>query len=435
MSSLGFLVADVHVDLGYRPRKWQADFHRAFKKRAILIVHRRAGKTVVGRMELLDHALNTPKTRYAYVAPYLKQARSVMWGELKASALKIPETDVSEAELRVTFANGSTITCFGADNADSLRGLGFHGLVLDEMADVKPGVMGQVLLPTLVADDGWLLLIGTPKGIDPLSELYFKVESDPEWYARRLSWEDTGVFTPEQMAEQRAMQTEREYLLEYCCLFDAGAPDTLLSGLDYDAATTRVIPDYEIDEHPIIIGVDVARYGDDRTVIAVRQGPKLYEPVVMRQASTFDIANRVSLVYHQYHADAVFIDYSGGLGGGVQDQLANMGIYAVAVHFNGKPPDDHYRNMRAYMWFTMAKWIRTTACLPHIPGLKAEITSPTYHTDDSGKLQLESKDDLKARGMSSPDQADAICLTHAHPVLPKAKARTNQQPVEWDPFQ
>ena len=428
-------MVDHAIDLGYTPRPWQADFHRNFKKRAILIVHRRAGKTVVGRMELVDNALHRPNTRYAYVAPFLKQSRAVMWNDLKKTAMLVPETHISEMDMKVTFANGSTITCFGADNHDGLRGLGFHGLVLDEMADVRPGVMGQVLLPTLVADDGWLLLIGTPKGIDPLSEHFYAVEKDPNWYARRLSWTDTGVFTPEQMAEQRAMQTEREYQLEYCCQFDAGTPDVLLSGADYDAALARVMPDYEIEEHPVIIGVDVARYGDDRTVIVVRQGPKMHEPIIMRQASTFDIANRVSVVYHTHRADAVFIDYSGGLGGGVQDQLANLGIFAVAVHFNGRPSSDHYKNLRAEMWFKMAQWVRREGCIPNVPGLKVELTAPTYKTDDGGKLQLESKDDMKARGMKSPDVADALALTWAYPVMAKPRfPHQQQQPPEWEPF-
>lgn len=412
-----------HVDLSYNARDWQRKIHRALgtKRFCLCICHRRAGKTVAARMELIHRALEKPRFEGAYIAPFLSQARRVFWSQLKETAVKIPGTDIKETEMLITLPNKSTIRCLGADSADGIRGMGFDYVAGDEMADWDPDVLQQVVMPTLAGRNGGLLLIGTPKGVDPLSEMYDRVKNDPDWARFLFTVEDTKVFTDKELKVMQSNMRPRLYALEYMCLFDAGSPDTLICGEEVEAAFARVIPRYEVDDHPIILGVDVARYGDDRTVIMRRQGPQCFEPIVMQQASTIEIASRIAEEYHKYDVDAIFIDYSGGLGGGVEDQLRTRGIFPIMVAFNGKPMSDKFLNCRAEMWFAMTEWIIKEGALPDMPGFKTEVTTPTYKTNDNHKLQLEQKSDLKKRGMPSPDLADALALTFYCPVQKKGQ--------------
>lgn len=432
-------MTEYNIDLGYTPRPWQTHFHQNKKKRNILVVHRQAGKSIAALMELLDCALTKPNQRLAYLAPWLKQARKVLWEKagLKTLSLKIPGTTASESDMMIRFPNGSSIAVFGADNPDGIRGLGFHGVVLDEYADMKAEVLGQVIMPTLLAADGWLMIIGTPKGIDPLSEMYRKFEKDEDWYARKLAWFDTGVYTPEQIAQQKKMMViPGQFELELECNFDVQMPDSLISGETVDAAMSRRLPASIYLNDAKILGVDVARYGDDSTVIVCRQGFYLHPPVILHGKDTQQIAQEVIKEYLAREADAIFLDYSGGLGAGVQDQLKQLGYDSTAVHFNGSPRDAQYKNCRAEMWSEMAKWLKE-AEIPYIDGLKAQLTGPKYFYSDNGhQLQIESKEDMKARGMPSPDEGDAIGLTFYSPVQPRFRHNKYQpnKMDDWTPF-
>jgi hypothetical protein len=428
----------LEVDLGYRPRPWQEHFHRGKKKNNILIVHRRAGKTVAARMELVDCGLKIPMSKYAYIAPFLKQARAVVWDELKLIANKIPYTTISETDMQITFANKSSIRLFGADNADAIRGLGFHGAVLDEYADFTPGVYGQVIIPTLAAASGWQLVIGTPKGTDPLSELYNRNKENQNWYARILPYQETGAISADEIARMREVMLPNEFRLEMECDFDAGATDTLITGDWVDMAEKRKVEHDAYRGCAIVMGVDPARFGDDATAIAVRQGAKLLFFRKMKGANVTEIANAVIEAYNAHRVDGIFIDYSGGLGAGVCDELKARGYYATEVHFSGKPRSNRFKNSRAEMWHEMARWLQS-AEIPYIPGMKSEFCAPKYfYNKDDHLLQIESKDDMKKRGMHSPDGPDAIALTFYSPVAPRNEFGPVQKPEfskdEWSPF-
>jgi len=428
-------MSDAFIDLMYRPRPWQTEFHKKRKDRNILICHRRSGKTVAARMELVHCALEKPNTRYFYIAPFLKQVKGVVWDNLKTDISKIPGAIIRESELKVILPNGSTIQLYGADNAEALRGLGFHGGVLDEMADIEASFYGTVLIPTLMADRGWLIIIGTPKSQDQLSVMYDKYKNDPEWYTRILSCWDTGVFSAEELEKARREVTPRQFSQEMECKLDAGMDDTLISGDAVDAAMQRNIPYFDYREYPTVIGVDVARYGDDATAIVCRQGNYLHPLITMQGASTTDIARRVCEVYHEKQAEAVFLDYSGGLGAGVADQMLLLGVSPIEVHFGGKPVEEVFKNARAEMWHRMAQWIRLSGALPREHGLKVELCGPKYfYSKDDHKMQLESKADMKSRGLSSPDIADAIALTFYDINITKRSVYDRVQESTWTPF-
>lgn len=413
-------VVDHQIDLGYEPRDWQKDVHLGKKSRNVLIVHRRAGKSVLAVMELIDCALRCTKKngRFAYIAPFRSQAKDLAWSYLKGYSLKVPHTTVSETELWVEFANGARIRCYGSDNAPALRGIYLDGCVLDEMADVDPDFVGQILMPTLADRNGWLIQMGTPHGTDGLSQAYLKHKDDQNWFCVKMDVTQTKALNEQQLAVLRSGMTEAEWEQEMMCNLDASTPDVLLCGSDVEAAMLRQLKPTEYAMASVVLGVDVARFGDDRTVITRRQGLQVFPPVIMRGANSIDVARRLMREIDEHAPEAVFIDGTGGFGGGVADQCRQYGYHVIEVHFNGAPLDARFKNCRAEMWFGMATWVKNGGALPPVPEYRAELTGPRYKHDQGGKLQLEAKEDVKGRGLPSPDLADSLALTFYAPVMP-----------------
>lgn len=200
--------------------------------------------------------------------------------------------------------------------------------------------------------------------------------------------------------------------------FPQGSLNTLLSDQDVTAAMYRSIPPEQYTWSQPRLGVDVARYGDDRTVIFPRQGKKAFQPTIMRHqrdtAVSTDIATKVLEQRAAYKTTATIMDATGGWAAGACDVLRASGHPAVAVQFHAPGLTDRYKNRRAEMWFGLSEWVKAGGWLPNIPELVAELCQPTY-TYVNGKFQIEPKEQVKQRIGRSPDLADALALTFALP--------------------
>ncbi len=203
-------------------------------------------------------------------------------------------------------------------------------------------------------------------------------------------------------------------------LFPPTQSNALLGVDEVSAAMHRDIPRYELEGLPKILGVDVARYGDDRSVVFMRQGRVAWEPEVFRNLDLMTLAGQVARIADRQKPDAIFVD-QGGIGAGVVDRMRQLGFPVIGVDFGGKPLSVRFQNRRCEMWWLMADWVKT-ASLPEAPELVGELTGVTFdYANASGKLALESKDDMRKRGLPSPDLADALALTFAAPVAFKAR--------------
>lgn len=206
-------------------------------------------------------------------------------------------------------------------------------------------------------------------------------------------------------------------------LFPHAQSDTVIPADSATAAAARVIKDQAIDEFPRILGVDCARFGDDRSVLFPRQGQVAFAPTIYRELSTMELCGQVVRYDSLWAPDAIFVD-SVGLGAGVYDRLRELGHDHVhAVDSGSKPMHKGYANKRAEIWVDMKKWV-TNGAIPNDPELIAELTGPTYQFDSSGRMKIESKEDMKKRGVNSPDKADALALTFAWSIkvdLPRFK--------------
>ncbi len=166
----------------------------------------------------------------------------------------------------------------------------------------------------------------------------------------------------------------------------------------------------------IIVGVDVARFGEDSSVIATRQGRKLLDIRKYYSLDTMQLAAMAVEAKKDFGADATFID-GGGVGGGVIDRLKLLGHTDVFEVQAGSAPKDRkkYKNKRAEIWDKMRTWLKT-ADIPQDQQLADDLIGPMYGYDDQMRLQLEKKEDMKKRGLASPDVADALAMTFAEDI-------------------
>jgi phage terminase large subunit len=221
--------------------------------------------------------------------------------------------------------------------------------------------------------------------------------------------------------------------------FPKSGINSLLSVDEVDQAMARNLRPEDYEWAQKRLGIDVARFGYDSNVIFPRQGLRAYNFVEMRNARTPEIAARAMLAKEKWESEVEFVDGTGGYGAGVVDSMLQSGANPHEVNFAERASDPRYYNKRAEMWFRMAEWVRRGGVLPKSPGLKKELTAPTY-SFKNGKFCLESKDQIKQRLGFSPDKADALCLTFALPDMPSnnsAEARLRQAgkyKFDYDPL-
>lgn len=450
------------VDLGYRPRPWQQLAHERRCRFSVLVLHRRAGKTEWALRQLLDDALRSTVdlALYAYVAPLRTQAKAIAWARLKQVTKRLVDVgaaEISESDLSITLiSNGAVVRLFGADNPDSMRGLRFDGVVLDEVAQMRPEVWDEVVFPALTDRQGYGVFIGTVKGIDLFSSVYYRglarmQAGDPLWWVGLWTVHQTDALMPSEVALAEASMSEKAWRREMLCDFGVQGDDQLIGYSDARAASARVYMPGDVVHAPRIIGVDPARFGDDRSVIVKRQGLVMLDPIVLRDVDQMDLAARVAFEIQDWRPDAVFIDT--GLGAGVIDRLRQMGHDPIEVPFGGTAlKAKRFLNRRSEMWWGVREWLQAGGKIPDDVVLQQELATPTYTFNSKGQIELESKADIRKRlpDAGSPDVADALALTFAAPVVPKRhvpdeawpkpgvplgeKWRESGRTKEWNPY-
>ena len=407
------------ITLPYNPRKIQLEIHELISTHrfSVIVAHRRLGKTVCMINQLIKAALcDTSKTgRYGYVAPFRSQAKSIAWDYVKEFTQPVPGRVVNEGELAVDFPNGSRIRLFGADNPDAIRGLYFDGVVLDEVADMRPEVWGAIIRPALADRNGWACFIGTPKGLNLFYELYTLGQSNPEWASAMYRADETGIIPEQELAAAQEVMSANQYRQEFLCDFSASEDNVLITIDMVSKAAHKGLNAQDVAGAVKVIGVDVARFGDDRSVICRREGLWCHDLRVVEKADNMTFAGIVAREIDEFKPDGVFID--AGRGEGVIDRLRQLGYRVMEINFGMKATDSaKYANKRSEMWDRVREWLINGAAIPNNPELKGELASPTYKFDAAGRLVLEPKEKMKERGLRSPDMADALALTFAFPL-------------------
>ena len=204
-------------------------------------------------------------------------------------------------------------------------------------------------------------------------------------------------------------------------------PDHSINALigpdEIEAAQKRSYNENDIAHAPRILGIDVAREGDDASVMFPRQGLVAFRPTLWRNIDGIQGAGAVARKWEDWDADAVFIDNTGGFGASWIDNLRLLGRSPMGGQYSSAANDPRYFNTRAEMYFLATQWIKEGGQLPpNCPELTTALTSITY-THKGDRLLLEDKTQLKQRIGVSPDHADSFVQTFAEPVMARGGGR------------
>lgn len=418
----------MRVEIPYKPRKlWKEVIHPALdqRNRAVLVCHRRFGKTVGAINELIKKAVQNPlrSPQYAYIAPYRNQAKRIAWNYLLYYTGNVPDRKVNSSDLYVElpsrFRNspGARIYVMGADYPDALRGMYLDGVILDEFAQMRPELYGEVLVPALSDRNGFVYIIGTPKGQNAFYERYLTALKDDSYFVCCYRADETNIIPAEKLEEMKREMTDTEIRQELLCDFTASASNIVIPIDVVTEAANRMISDEEVADSVSIMGVDVARFGDDDTIITHRKGLACYPQIKLHGMNTMEVASAVASHYWRIKPDAIIVD-AGAMGAGVIDRLRQMGMPNVMeINFGGSAIDSNrYANIRAEMYFKILAWLKSGGCIPNDTDLKSELTVTEYKYTQAGKIILQPKEQIKELTGRSPDRADSLALTFAVPI-------------------
>jgi hypothetical protein len=254
-------MADNVIQLPYKPRQLQQELHSELQRFNVFNIHRRFGKTVFAINELIKQITENPltKPRGAYIAPLYRQAKSVAWDYLKEFTRPIPGMKYNESELRADFPNGARITLYGADSPDSLRGMYFDCVILDEVAQMSPRLWSQVIRPALADRKGSAIFIGTPFGMaNQFHELYEIAGETDNWYRRTLTCMDTGYIDEDELDAARREMSIEEFNQEFMCSWSAAIKGAYYAKEMAELEEANQITNVPYDEnYPVITSADI----------------------------------------------------------------------------------------------------------------------------------------------------------------------------------
>jgi phage terminase large subunit len=210
--------------------------------------------------------------------------------------------------------------------------------------------------------------------------------------------------------------------------YDASVSDAFIDGQCVDEAM-RTGPGDVRAVGPLVVGIDVARFGDDKSVITFRRGRLVLPQIVLQGADVTQVAARArqEINYLNERPAQIAVDTI-GIGAGVADIMRQWFDCVMDVNSAERMSDGQHYNRRAFMWSQMRDWLKGQASLPNDPELKTELSALRYRFKGAEML-IESKDDAKKRGVKSPDRADSLAMTFAHPVQVMSHTGPLQQRV------
>ena len=245
-------MTDLRIQLPYVPRAVFDAYHARAQRWAVIVAHRRAGKTVATINDLVRTILRCklPNPRGWYISPTYSQSKKVAWTYLKDATASLPGYRANEAELRVDFLGDYRVQLAGADNPDSLRGIYADGVVLDEFAFMAGDIWSKIIRPALADRNGVATFISSVNGRNEFYRLYQHALSTPEeWFETNLKAEATSVLDPRELKSLKREMSEEDFAQEFCNDFDVAAKgsyygklisaaeaDDRICGVPYDGA-------------------------------------------------------------------------------------------------------------------------------------------------------------------------------------------------------
>lgn len=347
-----------------------------------------------------------------------------------------------------------------SQQANTLAGLHAENVavVLDEVGDYPEGVVSAAEGIFANAVNARLIVAGNPTSTTgPLYRISTKDRK--RWHVVEITGDPDEPRRSPRISLQWAQQQIDDWgrdndwvRVNVLGKFPKAAADRLISIDDVLSAQKRDLDPAEYAADARVWGLDPARFGDDESCLARRQGCLARTFKVWRGLDGVQLAQRVGQLLMEAEKDhelpdVLFVDV-GGVGASAYDHLRLLGWRDIVagVDFGGAPGDDRFCNKRSEMWWELAQWVkRPTTALPTDAELPGQLVAPAFSYKLSGKrttFALEAKESLRKRGVGSPDRADALALTFAEPVLPKglnlgrssAGARSQRAVTDYDPL-
>jgi phage terminase large subunit len=405
------------------PLPWQCEFltHVANGERRISVrAGHGVGKSTACAWLLLWHMFTRMPQKAVCTAPTAGQLFDALFSELKHWANRLPDplresieifTDriVHKGAPESSFISARTSS---AERPEALAGVhSEHVLLICDEASAIPEAVFESAAGSMSGHEATTVLISNPTRN---TGLFFKThhQLSSDWKTMHVSCLENPLVSTDFVAQIKATYGESSNAFRVRVLgeFSLRDDDSLIAADLVDAAMSR---DVALDTtQDLIYGVDVARFGSDRTVICKRRGNVVIE---LRHWSGEDLMGTVGRIVHEANIDkpAVIAVDSIGLGGGVADRLRELGYNVVDVNVSeSNSMNQQASRLRDELWLAAKDWLETRAVkLPKDDELRAELIGPTYSFTSNGKIKVESKSEMKKRGMRSPDLADALCLT------------------------
>ncbi len=445
----------------WRARPYQFPIYDAIVNKGILravgVWHRRGGKDLTF-VNITATKMAQRKGIYYYFFPTYGQGKKILWDGMTKDGTKfldyIPEqitTKKNDTEMKIEIVNGSILQVVGTDNFDSIMGTNPVGCVFSEYSLQDPRAW-DFIRPILLENGGWAIFNFTPRGLNHAKDLLDMARANPEWFCQVLTVEDTTDFDGNRIVTDEMIESERrsgmsETLIqqEYYCDFLHSTANILIPYEIIKEAIDRQI-DYE---HGIKIGgLDVARFGDDSTVLAVRLGGMPIYFDKWQKVDTAETVRRVIDLYRKRHFDVLCVD-SIGIGAGVADMLREKDyfpVYDVNVAETAGETE-RFSRLRDELWWKLRDWFYGRKCkLPKIKYIDEfidDISKVTYdYVKGTERIKVASKADMKVLMGHSPDVADAFMMTFSVGLDDVARdmkpTKVNQQQYTdnyYDPFE
>ena len=435
--------------LGINPTAQQQEFLRELTKEGAHVAIRSGhgtGKSKSLAIAALWFMCLFPNALVACTAPTAHQLEDVLWREIRQCVDGMAsywKSRITISADKVTLANSSAMIVARTarpEKPDALQG--FHAehilFIIDEAAGVADAVF-EVARGALSTPGAKVVMTGNPTRLNGYFHSAFHVARET-WTRLQFSCLDSPL-----VGKSYAEEIAREYGEDSDVYRVRVLGDFPKSGLMavipldlVDAAMGRSLPANHILTAPKILGGDLSLEGGDRTVLVMRQGTYARVLHTARGLVTSQLVTLIANCINKEKPDAVFLD-KGGLGAPIIHNLIDLGFSVVkGVNFGeGANDKDRFIRRREEMWWLMREWLETyDPVIDYHAELRDDLIAPEYQVTMANKIQLESKDTMKKRGLASPDHADALALTFAMPVAPKAALRPQlrSRQRDHDPF-
>ena len=411
-----------------RPEPWQAEALRtiALNDRVSIRAGHGVGKTTLLAWVLLWFALTRRHYKIPVTANSQDQLRDVVWPEVMRWHKALPEDlrsmlSITSERIELTSAPESFAVARTArkERPEALQG--FHApslLFLIEEASGIPEEVFEVAQGALSTEHAKVLMIGNPTR---LSGFFYD-----SFHSMRARWQTMRVNSEDVPRARghiddivaRYGKDSNAYRVRVLGDFPTAEDEQIISLDLLEAAVARKVA--PSNKFRVVWGLDVARFGNDRTALCKRRGNVTLEPVKhWSKLDTMQVSGTIAAEFRQAHdldkPSEILVDVI-GVGAGVVDRLTELGLPARGVNVS-ETPSTHpeiYLRRRDELWFRAKEWLQARDCaMVKDDELFGELVGPLYSYTSSGKIVVESKDDMKARGQRSPDLADAFVLTFA----------------------